>query len=310
MRIVHDLARAHITARSCVTVGVLDGVHRGHQQLISALVDAAHSAHNTAVALTFDPHPAATLGHKPPPLLTTAEERVELLAALKLDVLIVLPFTLAIARTSSIDFVASLVRYLHLAELWGGPDFALGYRREGDVPFLRQVGAEQGFTMRIVEPMAWEGEAVSSSRVRAALRAGDVRQAAGCLGRPYRLSGIVVRGRGMGRRLGMPTANLVPSSGRLIPAGGVYACLAHTERLGTHPAVVNVGTRPTFAGQTLTVEAHLLDLSADLYEQVVALDFVARLRDERLFSTPGALVEQVQNDIAQARERLGIVFSM
>ncbi len=167
MRVVHDLAQAHITARSCVTVGVLDGVHRGHRRLVSAMVQAARSARNTAVALTFDPHPATTLGHKPPPLLTTAEERVELLAALKLDVLVVLPFTLAMARTPAVDFVALLLRHLHLAELWGGPDFALGHRREGDVSFLRRLGPERGFTMRIVEPLVWEEKVVSSSRVRA-----------------------------------------------------------------------------------------------------------------------------------------------
>ena len=210
MRVVHSLAQAHITARSCVTVGVLDGVHRGHQQLVSAMVGTARPARNAAVALTFDPHPATTLGRRSPPLLTTIEERVELLAALQLDVLVVLPFTLAIARTPAVDFVTLLQRHLHLAELWSGPDFALGSRREGNVPFLQRLGSERAFTMRIVEPLVWQGEVVSSSRVRAVLRAGDVRQAAGCLGRPYRLSGAVVHGREMGRRLGMPTANLAP----------------------------------------------------------------------------------------------------
>ena len=177
--------------------------------------------------------------------------------------------------------------------------------------------------MRIVEPLVWDGSPVSSSRVRAALAAGDVDQATGCLGRPYRLAGVIVRGRGLGRRLDVrplrgrplrgPAANLSPPPGRLIPAGGVYACLAHTERLGIYPAVVNVGARPTFAGQTLTVEAHLLDFACreyswrglqrtgDIYDQALALDFVARLRDERPFPTHDALVAQIQNDIAQAR---------
>jgi riboflavin kinase/FMN adenylyltransferase len=301
MRVVHGLAQVDLTSRSRVTAGVFDGVHRGHRQLISAMVEAARAARDAAVAVTFDPHPAVTLGAAPLPLLTTMDERVELLATLGLGVLVVLPFTLAVAHTPAADFIASLIHHLHLVELWGGPDFALGHRREGDVPFLQRLGAEQGFAMRVVEPLVWEGEQVSSSRVRAALRVGDVRQATGCLGRPYRLSGTVVRERGVGRLMGTPTANLSPAPERLVPAIGVYACLAHTERLGTHPAVVNVGVRPTFAGQTLCTEAHVLDFDADLYGQVLALDFVARLRDERPFPSTDALVEQIKADVAQAR---------
>ncbi|MEE8390753.1 MAG: bifunctional riboflavin kinase/FAD synthetase [Anaerolineae bacterium] len=307
MRVVHDLAQVHPASRSYVTIGAFDGVHRGHQQFIAAMVEAAHSTKNTAIALTFDPHPALILGYPPPPLLTTAKERAEYLAALGLDVLLVLPFTPATARTLAVDFIDALNHRLHLSELWGGSDFALGYRREGNVSFLQRLGAERGFTMRIVEPLVWEGTLVSSSRIRTALKAGDIDQATGCLGRPYRLVGVIVQGRGVGRRIGMGTANLSPPPERLIPAGGVYACMAHTEHLGTHPAVVNIGTRPTFAGETLTVEAHLLDFDNDIYDQTLALDFIARLRDERPFPTPDALVTQIQNDIAQARDRLGVV---
>jgi riboflavin kinase/FMN adenylyltransferase len=313
MHIVHSssaefakvLAQAHPAARSYVTIGVFDGVHRGHQQLITRMVEAAHSTHNVAVAINFDPHPATVLGYEPPPLLTTVEERAELLAALGLDVLVVLPFTLTTAHTAATAFVEEMIRDLHLAELWGGPDFALGYEREGDVPFLRRLGAERGFAVRVVEPLVWEGGVVSSSRVRAALRAGDIPQATGCLGRPYRLADIVVRGDGRGHDIGVPTANISPPPGRLIPSGGIYACLAHTEHLGTHSAVVNIGTRPTFGKNGLVIEAHLLDFHGDLYGQVLALDFIARLRDERAFPTPNALVEQIHEDIAQARGILG-----
>jgi riboflavin kinase/FMN adenylyltransferase len=194
-------------ARGLVTIGVFDGVHRGHQQIIVGMVEEAHTAGGFAVALAFDPHPATTLDHKPPPLLTTLDERADLLAALGLDVLIVIPFTQALARTPADAFVEALLRNLRLAEMWGGPDFALGHRREGDVPFLQHLGAERGFAVRVVEPLIWEGSLVSSSRVRAALRAGDIDQATGCLGRPYRLTGTVVHGDGRGRSLGIPTAN-------------------------------------------------------------------------------------------------------
>jgi riboflavin kinase/FMN adenylyltransferase len=307
MHVVHDMAQVDPPSRAYVTIGVLDGVHLGHQKLVTAMVEAAHSAHNAAIAITFDPHPAVALGYAAPLLLTMVEERAELLAALGLDVLVVLPFTPATAQTRATDFVETLIDHLHLAELWGGPDLAFGYRREGNVSFLQRLGAERGFTMQIIEPLMWDGIPVSSSRVRTALRAGHIAQATTCLGRPYRLTGAIVRGRGVGRRLEVPTANLSLPPERLIPPGGVYACLAHTEYLGTRPAVVNIGTRPTFAGQTLSIEAHLLDFDADVYGQTLSLDFIVRLRDERPFPTTEALIAQIQNDIAQARDRLGVV---
>jgi riboflavin kinase / FMN adenylyltransferase len=291
--------------KSCVTVGVLDGVHRGHQRLVTEMTEAAHATGDVAIALAFDPHPATALGYRPPPLLTTLEERAELLATLGLDVLIVLPFTRALARTPAADFVEALLRHLHLAELWGGPDFALGCRREGKVPFLRRLGAQWGFAVRVVEPLMWRGAPVSSSRVRDALQVGDIAQATGCLGRPYRLTGTVVHGDGRGGRLGVPTANLSLPPERLVPVDGIYACLAHTERLGTHPAAVNVGTRPTFDAHAETVEAHLIDFGSDLYGQTLALDFVARLRDEVAFPDVDALMAQMQKDIAQVRNILG-----
>ena len=292
-------------AKSHVTVGVLDGVHRGHQQLVTEMVEAAHLVGDFAVALAFDPHPAAALGYEPPPLLTTLEERAELLASLGLDVLIVLPFTPDLARTPAADFVEALLQHLHMVELWGGPDFALGYRREGNVAFLQRLGAERGFAVRVVEPLMWEGVPVSSSRVRDALQAGDIDQATSCLGRPYRLTGTVVHGDGRGRTIGVPTANLSLLPERLLPADGIYACLAHAERLGTHPAAVNVGTRPTFDGHSVTIEAHLIDFGADLYGQPLTLDFIARLRDEVAFPNVDALMAQMQKDIAQARDILG-----
>jgi riboflavin kinase/FMN adenylyltransferase len=292
-------------AKSHVTVGVLDGVHRGHQQLVAEMAEAAHATGDIAVALAFDPHPATVLGYAPPPLLTTLEERAELLAALQLDVLIVLPFTQALARTPAADFVEALLRHLNMAELWGGPDFALGYQREGNVSFLQRLGAERGFAVCVVEPLMWKGVPVSSSRVRDALRAGDIDQATGCLGRPYRLTGTVVHGDGRGRTIGVPTANLSPSPERLVPADGIYACLAHTERLGTYPAAVNIGTRPTFDGHGVTVEAHLIDFKANLYGQTLALDFCAWLREEVAFPNVDALMTQMQKDIAQAQDILG-----
>jgi riboflavin kinase/FMN adenylyltransferase len=308
MRVVHDLTQVPLLlgkARGYATIGVFDGVHRGHQRLVSGMAKAAHAAEGAAIALAFHPHPAVALGLDPPLPLTTIEERAELLAKLGLDILVIVPLTEELAHTPATGFVELLIRYLRIAELWGGPDFAIGYRREGTLAVLKRLGAERGFAVRVVEPLEWERGLVSSSRVRAALRRGDIPEATDCLGRPYRLTGIVTHGDGRGRAIGVPTANLSLPHERLIPADGIYACLAHTERLGTHRAAVNIGTRPTFDGQTLTIEAHLLDLAADLYEQHLALDVIARLRDEVAFPNTQALMAQMQKDIAQVRDVLG-----
>jgi riboflavin kinase/FMN adenylyltransferase len=305
MRIIHDLTQARPAAPSYVTIGVFDGVHRGHQHLITHMVEAARSTRSAAIAVTFDPHPVKTLGGEPPPLLTTLEERVDLLGALGLDALVVLPFTQAVARTTATDFVEALNHHLDLAELWGGSDFALGHRCEGDIPFLQRLGARRGFTVHVVEPLVWERGLVNSSRVRGALKAGDIPQATGCLGRPYRLAGIVIHGHEPTGRIGVDMAEIAPPSERLIPGNGAYACLARSEHHGTHTAVTYIGTRTAPGGGSgergQTIEAHLLDFDAELYGQVVTLDFIARLRGKQTFPTADARGEQIRDDIAQAR---------
>ena len=308
MHVVHDLKQVLPllgAAKGYATIGVLDGVHLGHQQLVSRMVSAAHEAGGASIAVAFDPHPAATLGLDSPLPLTTIEERAQLLAALALDILVATPFTQELAHTSAVDFAELLIHRLNLAELWGGPDFAIGHDREGNLPVLQRLGTELGFAVRVVEPLEWGRGIVSSSRVRAALRVGDIDQATGCLGRPFRLSGIVTHGDGRGCTIGVPTANLSPPHKRLIPADGIYACLAHTQQKGIRQAAVNIGTRPTFAGQSLTIEAHLLNFAGDLYGQSLALDFIARLRDEVAFPDTETLMVQMQRDIAQVRDILG-----
>lgn len=309
MRVVHHLREVCPASRSYVTIGVFDGVHLGHQRIIGGLVEAAHTTAGHAVAVTFDPHPAAVLSETPPLLLTTVGERIRLMADLGLDTLVVFPFTEEVVHTPADEFMERLVHHLRLAELWIGPDFTLGYERKGDVTFLRRMGAQQGFEVRVVEPVEWGGGVVHSSRVRDALRHGSIGEATGCLGRPYRLCGVVVHGRGLGGDIGVSTANISLPPNRLIPAGGVYACWAHAERWGVFPAATNIGTRPTFTAgsnaQGLTVETHLLDFDGNLYDQVLALDFVARLRDERAYPTLNALVAQLQEDISETRALLG-----
>jgi riboflavin kinase/FMN adenylyltransferase len=308
MRVVHRLKEVRPVSRSFVTVGVFDGVHRGHQRILQGLTEGAHATGQTAVAVTFDPHPAAVLSGRSPLLLTTVGERIDIMATFGLDALVIFPFTEQVVRTPAASFVEELIRHLHMAELWVGPDFTLGHKQEGDISYLQQLGSERGFEVRVTEPVVWQRKIVRSSRVRQALQRGDVGEANGCLGRPYQLSGVVVHGRGLGRDMGVPTANISPPPNRLIPASGVYACWAQTERWGRYAAAANIGTRPTFASQSsaqgLTVEAHLLDFDRNLCDQVLALDFVARLRDERAYPTLNALVGQLRHDIAQTRALL------
>ncbi len=304
MQVIRALEEAVSSAPSHVTIGAFDGVHRGHHHLIGSMVRAARAAGRTAVAITFDPHPGAVLGRRPVAALSTIEERTALLAEIGVDLLAVLSFTPVIAGTSAVRFVAALCRHLGMVELWVGPDFALGHRREGNVPFLRQAGERMGFVVRVVEPLRWQGKVVSSTRIRAALTAGNVEEANSCLGRPYHLAGTVVHGRGLGCTLGFPTANIEPPPGHLIPANGVYACLAETEQGEVWPAVVNVGVRPTIVPNHLTMEAHLLDFDRDLYGQRLGLDFITRLRDEQSFPSLNALVAQVGEDIIRARHVL------
>jgi riboflavin kinase/FMN adenylyltransferase len=271
-------------------------------------VTEAHRNDQEAVAITFDPHPTAVLSETPPLLLTTIGERLNLMAALELDTVVVFPFTKEVVQTTARDFVDKLVRHLSLAEIRVGPDFTLGHERKGDIAYLKDLGDRLGFRVRVVEPVEWRGDVVHSSRIRSALQRGDIDEANGCLGRPYRISGVVIHGRGLGQNIGVPTANIDPPPNRLIPAVGVYACQAHTERWGTRAAAVNVGTRPTFTAQSgtqgLTVEAHLLDFDRDLYDQVLGVDFITRLRDERAYPTLNALVAQMREDIEQTRTLL------
>ena len=304
MQIIHVLHEANPSTPTHITIGSFDGVHRGHQHLLVSMVESAHHEGRAAAAVTFDPHPGALLGRSPVATLSTPQERAALLADLGVDLLAVLRFSSAMAGTSAARFVMALRRHLGMVELWAGPDFAMGHRREGDVPYLERLGEREGFAVRLVEPLWWQGQAISSTRIRAALTVGGIEEANGCLGRPYRLAGVVMRGRGLGHTLGVPTANLEPPRGRLIPANGVYACLAQTEEAEGCSAVVNVGVRPTIAADRLTVEAHLLDFEGDLYGRPLALDFVARLRDEQIFPSLNALVLQMQEDIADARRVL------
>lgn len=289
-----------------LTIGSFDGVHYGHQSIIRKLTAGAHKKDVPAVVLTFHPHPVVVLRNRQEPhLLTTPEERAELLFDLGVDIVITHPFNHQVAQLSAREFIGKLSARLGMERLLVGHDFALGRNREGDLPTLRALGEEFGYQLSVHQAVKQGGQLVSSSQIRRALSVGDVRYARRLLGRPYNLFGEVIHGDGRGRLLGIPTANLDLPAGRIIPAKGVYACLAFVDGKA-HQAVANIGVRPTFVDRPddAWVEAHILDFSADLYGKKINLLLIERLRDERRFSGVQALVDQIEQDIAQARNVL------
>ena len=295
-----------ITKPVSLTIGNFDGVHRGHQEIIQELASSAQAHGGLSGLITFDPHPLAVLRPEQEIVeLTSIHERGEILAALGLDFLLILPFSHQMAGQSAADFVEDLISHLDLHELWIGPDFALGRGREGNVAHLQTLSEKLGFLVRVIPPFDWQNETVRSSRIRHLLGVnGDVAGAANLLGRPYQVWGEVQLGAQRGRTLGFPTANIEVSGSRLVPAFGVYACWAWRGDRG-YPAVVNVGVRPSFDNGAPTIEAHLIDFRDDLYGEQLGLSFVARLRGEQRFAGIAALVAQIAQDASAASQVLG-----
>jgi riboflavin kinase/FMN adenylyltransferase len=293
--------------RPVVAVGNFDGVHRGHQALVAAAVGAARTRGGTAVVLTFDPHPARVLAPDAcPTALMTLDQKALALFRLGMGGMAILPFTRAVAAARPEDFAASVLhRAIGAEAVVVGTNFHFGRGRAGDVVTLRGQGHDLGFDVIEVAPVVVDGATVSSSRIREALARGDARAAATLLGRPHCVVGAVVRGEGRGRTIGIPTANVQPDN-ETLPALGVYAAWCWPAGAGAPlPAVVNVGRRPTFGGGAVSVEAHLLDFSGDLYGQQLGISFLSRLRGERAFAGKDALVAQIRDDIAAARGVLG-----
>ncbi|MGH3770682.1 MAG: bifunctional riboflavin kinase/FAD synthetase [Pseudonocardiaceae bacterium] len=288
--------------RSVVTIGVFDGMHRGHVELVGQAVRRARVMGVPGVLMTFDPHPSEVVrpgSH--PAQLTTLRRRAELVEQLGVEVFFVLPFTVELSRMPADEFVHEvLVERLHVAEVVVGDNFTFGHKAAGNSELLRVLGRRFGFTAEGVGLLSQGELTFSSTYIRSCVDAGDVAAAAGALGRPHRVEGIVVRGDQRGRSLGYPTANLSTPRHAAIPADGVYACrFVHRHR--ELPSAVSIGTNPTFSGRERRVEAFVLDLDEDFYGERVALDFVERLRGMRRFEDPEQLVVQIDDDVARTR---------
>jgi riboflavin kinase/FMN adenylyltransferase len=299
--------------RTVVTVGMYDGVHRGHQELIGTAVARARAMSRPCLLLTFDPHPAEVV--RPgthPAILTSMDRKAELVAELGVDAMCVLPFTPEFMRLSPESFTHSvLVERLHAAEVVVGENFTYGHRASGNVETLQAEGRRFGFAVRgvaLAGDSADGGEVtISSTYIRACVAAGDMVPAARALGRPHRVDGIVVRGDRRGRVLGYPTANVESLPFTAIPADGVYAghLVMRDRRSGTSrerlPAAISVGTNPTFQGSRRTVEAYILDYEGDLYGEQVGIEFAQRLRPMLAFPDVDALIVAMDKDVADTR---------
>lgn len=308
MRIYRGIASIDDHLRGAVlTVGNFDGVHLGHQRILRTAHALAKVSSAAVVAMTFEPHPISILRpHRAPPRLTPWDEKIYQLERAGAEAVIRLDTDWPLLSLSAEDFVREvLVKRIHPSYIVEGPNFAFGRGRAGDVGTLEAMSPKGGFQVRIVEPYRLhlsDGRqiTVSSTQVRELLAAGNVIDAAQCLGRPFALVGTVIHGAGEGRKLGFPTINL-DIGGQLVPAEGVYAGFAEVAGLRA-PAAISIGTRPTLGGARLVIEAFVLDETGDWYAETARLELVRRLRDQHKFENSEALSAQIAEDVRQVRE--------
>jgi riboflavin kinase/FMN adenylyltransferase len=284
----------------CATIGNFDGVHLGHQAILGSVISAAKKRSAPSLLITFDPHPLAVVApSRGPKLLQTRRQKLEILEATGLDGMLILPFDRELASLTGEEFFRScLASRLRFATIHVGSNFRFGRARGGDIRLLQALGGELSFSVVAVPPVTVEGETVSSSAIRTAIEEGNVTTARAFLGRPFALTGEVVRGEGRGRLLDFPTANVAVDN-ETLPRRGVY--VTETTAFGSRfPSITNVGIRPTFGGVALSVETHLIDVDEDLYGERIEVRFLARLRDEVKFPGPAELADQLARDQAAA----------
>lgn len=295
-----EALRAHLTL-PVATIGNFDGVHRGHQAILARLLERRRTLGGQALVITFDPHPLRVIApERAPKMISTPRQKRALLAAAGVDAMLVLKFDATFAAVSAADFVTDyLARGLGVREVHVGANFNFGRGREGDTTALIARCAEQGITAAVVDEVRCLDSAVSSSRIRRAILAGEVELGRELLGRPFAIEGTVTHGAGRGAALGARTANL-ETGNELVPQDGVYVTEAILDGRA-FPSVTNVGTRPTFAGRDFAIETHLLEGGGDLYEKPIEVRFLTRLRPELKFESTEALGAQIRRDIERTR---------
>jgi riboflavin kinase/FMN adenylyltransferase len=285
-----------------VTVGNFDGVHLGHQNLLRDLVTHAGRIGGTPVVVTFHPHPLQVLAPNNAPLqIQTLSQKLEVIELLGIPLVVVIPFHMEFAQTEADDFAVGLWERLRFKEIYVGPNFAFGHRRQGSFNLLKEIGEEKGFLAGKIHQVQFRGNRVSSTAIRQALVSGQVGFARRLLARPYDLKGVIVHGTGIGTTLQIPTANL-RTSNELIPRRGVYVTLFIVDGC-RYQSVTNIGFRPTMneGAASLSIETHMLDSDQDVYGKEATLEFLMRLRDERRFPDKSALIDRIRKDKVNAR---------
>ncbi len=301
MPVEEELSHFSPDSDTLLTIGVFDGVHLGHQRLVTELLRQAALKHLLTGLVTFRQHPEDLLTPgKKLPFITDITTRTRLLKEEGIDFVVPLSFTSHLARLDARVFIGLLLKYLRMRGLVIGSDFALGKAREGDTGTLKKLGHEMGFSVTVVPPLEINGEVVSSTAIRKALADGDMGKVHELTGRYYSLRGRVVTGAGRGEGIGFPTANLHVSPGQAIPPDGVYASLAHVNGK-VYQSMTNIGCDPTFGENERTVESFLIDYRGDLYDHKLSVDFLVRLRNEKRFKNTGELKRQLAEDIKQGK---------
>jgi riboflavin kinase/FMN adenylyltransferase len=307
MRLFHGTDNAGIARPTVLTLGVFDGLHLGHQLIMSTVVKRARAINAVPTVITFDPHPRAVLHpESAPPLLQTFDQKIEAFGVLGIEQTIVVRFTRDFAQLEAGDFLRDVVRdRLQALEVYLGRGFAFGRNREGNIEFLRKVSEQLGFSADEAPEVRLRGQRISSSKIRGLLAEGKVNLARRMLGRPYGVEGRVVRGAERGRTLGFPTANLRPEN-RVIPRGGVYVAATLIEGVWRR-SITNIGTRPTFENDSTqsSVETYVMNWTGDLYGDVVRVRFLHRLRNERKFAS----IDELKQQIAHDRDRASAYFA-
>jgi riboflavin kinase/FMN adenylyltransferase len=305
MQTITDLTQRTPTP-AVLTIGSFDGVHLGHQRLISCVVESARQKGVAAVALTFEPSPREVLRPgQPLAYLTRLPEKLALLSQTGLDETVVVPFTKELSQVEAPDFIAWLRQYLPFVELWEGEGFALGHGRTGNTGVLAELGNQLGYTLQIAPLVEVGGEPVSSTRIRQAVMSGDMETATMLMGRYPAVPGTVVPGSKRGREMGYPTANLAITAYQALPPDGVYATWCTRHATGeVLPSVTSIGTRPTFEDDARLVEVHILDYDADMYGEVLTAHFAKYLRGQLRFEGMDPLIAQMDTDTASTREVL------
>jgi len=286
-----------------VTLGVFDGVHKGHQKILNSLVDRSLSIGLPGVVITFHPHPAEVITKTRIGLIMDLEDRIKLIERFPHSYTVLISFNEEFSKKTPIEFIEELVQRFNLEEIIVGYNFQFGKAHKGDVSLLKNLGERYGFKVSVIPPVEYKDRPISSSRIREELKRGNIRDANEMLGRPFSIKGRVLRGKGLGKELGFPTANILPPEGILTPRFGVYASIGEIEDGRKYVGVTSIGLAPTVRfDQTVIAETYLLDFTEDIYDRFIRVSLIEWLRPEIRFKSIEALVEQIKKDIAITRE--------